>query len=210
MTSASKKSYAQVTFFEKVTTIGHAFLLRQLFFASFILQPFNANNLSLATILIWSLFTKQLYPESRAKGLIRHISDVSLNHLTKLKPAKLQFFLGTTESVYRTWAQNSNVPIVEEDLGENAKLFWLGPKRPNKVILYLHGEFAVAHSHTRGFAFFDTRTIYHLGGAFLLPATEQALSFWKYVQEQLTGKDNNMGVAILQYSESKIVISALF
>jgi acetyl esterase/lipase len=70
-----------------------------------------------------------------------------------------------------------------EDIGENAKIFWIlngewNGSVPQRVILYLHG------------------------GGFSLPLSEDAASFWRYVQSELKGRhDLDVGVAMLDYSQ---------
>ncbi|KAF8626654.1 hypothetical protein AX15_004745 [Amanita polypyramis BW_CC] len=156
MASQSRKSYAQVTALEKASALGHALLM--------------------PGVIFWSLCTWYFHAETRAKRFLRLINDVSLYHISKLEMSKLQYVIGTTDQVYRSWAEKSNVPVVVEELGEGAKLYWLGPKRPDRVILYLHG------------------------GAFLIPMFPSALSFWKYVQEHLSKGECETGIAILQYT----------
>lgn len=157
MAVEGKRAYAQVTPLEKAATIGYALLL--------------------PGVILWNVCTWYLHAETWAKSLSQLINDSALNHVTKLDTPKLQYMLGTTDKVYRAWAKKSGVPIVEEEVGEDAKIYWLGPKRPEKVILYLHG------------------------GGFLLPMFDCAPPFWKYVQEQLGKKGlNNTGIAILQYT----------
>lgn len=53
---------------------------------------------------------------------------------------QLQRALGTSLDVYKHWAKkNAQFPLVDE-LGENGRLFWIGPKRVDRVLLYLHGK----------------------------------------------------------------------
>ncbi|KAF8346546.1 Alpha/Beta hydrolase protein [Amanita rubescens] len=61
-----------------------------------------------------------------------------ISHITELEISKLQYLLGTTDQVYRAWAKNNGIPIVEEEIGQNTKLYWLGRKQSKRVILYLH------------------------------------------------------------------------
>ena len=88
---------------------------------------------------MWSIFTWFFHEQTRAKHLLRLINDASLSHITKLEVSKLQYLLGTTDQVYRTWAKNNGTLVAEEEIGQNAKLYWLGRKQSKRVILYLHG-----------------------------------------------------------------------
>ncbi|KAK2460374.1 hypothetical protein APHAL10511_007539 [Amanita phalloides] len=156
MGTQGKKSYAQVTALEKASAMGHALLI--------------------PGVILWSICTWYFYAQTRAKRLPRLINDVCMYHIGKLEISKLQYMLGTTDQVYRAWADKNSVPVVEEDLSEDAKLYWLGPKRAKRVILYLHG------------------------GAFLVPMMPPALSFWNYLQKQLSKEGHDIAIAVLRYT----------
>ncbi|PFH50371.1 hypothetical protein AMATHDRAFT_145239 [Amanita thiersii Skay4041] len=89
---------------------------------------------------------------------------------------QVQYISGPTSQVYRTWAKKHNVPVIVEELGSNARLYWIGSKTSDRVILYLHG------------------------GAYLLPMAEPALSFWKFIQQELTKQGIDVGIAVLEYT----------
>jgi len=85
-------------------------------------------------------------------------------------------FFGTTRMHYDNFLQESGLPPVEEKIGANCKLLWIGPKRNDRVLLYLHG------------------------GAFLLAMPGAAPAFWRYIQESLEKRGKPTGVAILEYT----------
>lgn len=47
--------------------------------------------------------------------------------------------MGTPMGVYETWARKNNVSRNVEGLSEDTRLFWIGQKKTEKVILYFHG-----------------------------------------------------------------------
>lgn len=52
-----------------------------------------------------------------------------------------------TMSTYEAWTKKNNVTPVVDEIGEDARLIWLGPKHIERVIMYVHGEltFHIAH-----------------------------------------------------------------
>jgi hypothetical protein len=105
---------------------------------------------------------------------------------------QFQFALGTTVQVYEGWAKQNGLPVVMEDIGSNAKLLWIGPKRTDRVVLYFHGK--VVHSIT-----FLPVTYTIAGGGFVIPMQYFAASFWNYVRLQLGRRDVDAGFAVLTY-----------
>ena len=41
--------------------------------------------------------------------------------------------------MYATWAQKSGADVLTDQLSEGATLHWIGPRRQDRVFLYLHG-----------------------------------------------------------------------
>ncbi|KIK51344.1 hypothetical protein GYMLUDRAFT_234144 [Collybiopsis luxurians FD-317 M1] len=114
---------------------------------------------------------------SKDKSLKRVRGDASFRYLTDaLSGAELQRFMGTSVSVYSTWARQHNLPILIEELEDGGKLFWVGPKRTEKMLLYCHG------------------------GAYIFPCQEFTISFWRYIQLELEKQGMDVGIAIMSYS----------
>jgi acetyl esterase/lipase len=94
--------------------------------------------------------------------------------------------MGSMQDTYSTWAKRNKRETYIEEIGENAKLFWIlneksGGEIPSRIILYLHG------------------------GGFHLPMFEDSASFWYHVLKELKGSSGlDVGVAILDYSEPRI------
>ncbi|KAM6489322.1 Alpha/Beta hydrolase fold [Amanita muscaria] len=89
---------------------------------------------------------------------------------------RLKYVTGNTPWVYATWAKWYNLPPTVTEIGNDARLLWIGPKRMEKVILYLHG------------------------GGYVVPMQHFFASFWHYVQQELESRGVKVGIAILNYT----------
>jgi hypothetical protein len=49
-------------------------------------------------------------------------------------------FFGPTSKAYGDFMKSQSLPPVVEDIGEDARLYWMGPKKAERVLLYLHGQ----------------------------------------------------------------------
>ncbi|KAJ7620106.1 Alpha/Beta hydrolase protein [Roridomyces roridus] len=93
--------------------------------------------LPLPVILAWTALAHSF---KATKPMKRILGDHSLRYLSShLTTAQLQYVLGTTDSVYKTWTEREGLEVVVDELGEDAKLLWIGPKRMDRVLLVLHG-----------------------------------------------------------------------
>ncbi|KAF8166296.1 Alpha/Beta hydrolase protein [Mycena galopus ATCC 62051] len=89
---------------------------------------------------------------------------------------QLQYAFGTTMSVYEKWTKQVKLSPVVEEVGDDAQLLWIGPKRTDRVLLFCHG------------------------GCFVLPSTDFTFDFWHHVQGELKKKNIEIGIAFVQYS----------
>ncbi|KAF8489444.1 alpha/beta-hydrolase [Russula emetica] len=53
-------------------------------------------------------------------------------------------FRVTTAEMYATWARKSGADVLTDELSEGATLHWIGPRRKDRVFLFLHGGGYVA------------------------------------------------------------------
>jgi hypothetical protein len=115
--------------------------------------------------------------------------------ISNLNIPQLQFAFGTSLSVYEKWAKQMKMAPVIDELGDGARLLWIGPKRVERVLFYLHGmhiALCLLRLMAKSYA----------GGCFLLPLTDFELDLFRYVQVE-SGKQNiHFGVAVLEYSAS--------
>ncbi|KAJ3529266.1 hypothetical protein NMY22_g9060 [Coprinellus aureogranulatus] len=98
-------------------------------------------------------------------------------YMNTLPYKQVKTILGSTsDRVYAAWVKRQGLPeIVEGPLVDEAYLYWIGPKRTDKVVLYVHG------------------------GAFFAPLLDPALSFWNYVRNDLQKQGIQTGFAVLGY-----------
>lgn len=99
---------------------------------------------------------------------------------------------GSTAAVYSGWVKRHGLPeTVEGPFVDDSLLYWIGPKRTEKVVLYVHGESTYndpCHNELR-----------LLGGAFFAPLQDCSLSFWNHVREDLGKQGVDAGFAVLGY-----------
>ncbi|KAK7038019.1 Abhydrolase-3 domain-containing protein [Favolaschia claudopus] len=133
----------------------------------------------LPAVLLWSVLTKTHASYNSERTLKRIIGDSALRYIIcSLSVPQLQALFGTTLTTYSKWSKAANLPLVIDELGQDARLLWIGPKRLEKVVLFVHG------------------------GGFLLPPGDMALSFWQYVQLELEKQNIEVGFALLNYTLS--------
>ncbi|PFH45237.1 hypothetical protein AMATHDRAFT_161574 [Amanita thiersii Skay4041] len=139
--------------------------------------------MSIAIYLTWKLLTKPFSEYTRNKTWRRILGDASFRYLGSLGLKKLLYLMGTTPWVYTTWAKWYKLPITVTELGDDARLLWIGPKKMERVILYLHG------------------------GGYVAPMQHFTATFWRYLQLRLESRGIDVGIAVLNYS---LVPSKLF
>lgn len=98
----------------------------------------------IAFVVSWRLLISPLYAHNRAKPWRRVIGDVFNRFLANSLPLNQHQYLVGNESDVETYKdvvsrKNTKQEPIVDDLGQGAKLMWLGEKRTDKVFLYLHG-----------------------------------------------------------------------
>ncbi|KAK7445756.1 hypothetical protein VKT23_014752 [Stygiomarasmius scandens] len=137
-------------------------------------------------VVVWNLLLYSTLRRNivKTKKWSRIIVDIRWRFTTSfLSVNQIQYMMGTSIQIYKDWAHAHDLPVtIEEistgsDASKKARVFWIGPKKLNRVILYLHG------------------------GAFLVPLQHVSISFWRCVQLSLKERSEmDTGVAILDYS----------
>ncbi|KAJ7160973.1 Alpha/Beta hydrolase protein [Mycena filopes] len=136
-----------------------------------------ASLIPLPAVLFWNVATTASASFNKNRSLKRIFGDSLLRYLvTNLSVPQLQYAFGTTLQVYRAWLKNRKLPATIDELGEDARLLWIGPKRLDRVVMFCHG------------------------GGFLLPAVDCSLSFWRHVQLELEKQDIEIGLILFNYS----------
>ncbi|KAJ3989604.1 Alpha/Beta hydrolase protein [Lentinula detonsa] len=121
------------------------------------------------------------------KPLKRRIGDALMRTASIYLPTPImQHIVGSGLDQYRRWAAKYQPELgttVEElpmdfdgGRGEQAHLFWIGPKRTEKVILYFPG------------------------GIYMFPVTEMMLKFWRNAQSEWSKQGLEVSVVVLSYS----------
>ncbi|KAJ7661577.1 Alpha/Beta hydrolase protein [Mycena polygramma] len=131
----------------------------------------------LPVILLWTALFTSHAPYNKDRSLKRILGDRAFRYcVSNLSVAQLQYASGTTFSVYNKWTKDNKMPVTVDDLGGDARLLWIGPKRTDRVLYFCHG------------------------GCFVLPTTDFTLDFLRYVQVELEKQNIEIGIAVLQYS----------
>ncbi|EKM76170.1 hypothetical protein AGABI1DRAFT_102467 [Agaricus bisporus var. burnettii JB137-S8] len=144
--------YGRPSFFEKVSIFFKLLLLPIVLVWTFVFK--------------WSGRTRK---RSVCDGRIRYV-------VTKFNIRQLQYLFGTTRGNYTTWCKQAKQEPQIESIGGDANLLWIGERRPEKVILYLHG------------------------GGFLLPPGVTNIAFFAHVVTKLRERGINASVAMLEYT----------
>lgn len=77
-------------------------------------------------------------PKTRARVLF----DTSARFiLENVDAAQLQALSVPTLDSYKKWAKEAKQDPIVDELGSDARLFWVGSKTAKRMILYCHGEF---------------------------------------------------------------------
>ncbi|KAF7362878.1 Abhydrolase-3 domain-containing protein [Mycena venus] len=131
----------------------------------------------LPAVLFWQVLRTSYEPYNKHRSLRRILGDSSLRYLfTNLTPTQLRNHFGSTLHVYGKWTKQFKVPAIVDELGVDARLLWIGSKRLEHVVLFVHG------------------------GGYFLPPPDFALSFWQHVQIEIAKCGVEAGFALLNYS----------
>ncbi|KAK0462367.1 Alpha/Beta hydrolase protein [Desarmillaria tabescens] len=95
----------------------------------------------------------------------------------------VKLILVETTDTYIKWTNSAGVVPVMEELPDGAKLLWMGPKRLDKVLFYVHG------------------------GAFLFGCSPSFMHFFRLLQLELNKRNINIGIVLLAY---KLAPDAVF
>ncbi|KAF8900448.1 hypothetical protein CPB84DRAFT_1747448 [Gymnopilus junonius] len=94
---------------------------------------------AIAFPLAWALLTWPFSPYGRAKSWKRILADKFLLTLvTHLNRRQMRSFLGPTSKHYINFCEKEGLEPVVEEIGTDYKLLWIGPKRNDRALLYLH------------------------------------------------------------------------
>ncbi|KAJ3975164.1 Alpha/Beta hydrolase protein [Lentinula raphanica] len=140
-------------------------------------------------VLLKTVLSPLLHPANtyNDKPLKRRIGDALMREAPEHLPESVMLrMVGTGLEQYRQFVSKyqpelgmtvEDLPLAYNDgRGEKAQLFWIGPRRTEKVILYFPG------------------------GAYVYPVIDMMLKFWRYAQMQWKRQGLEVGIVVLSYS----------
>lgn len=93
-----------------------------------------------ALYLVLALIKSPFTPYGRSKSWKRIIVDSAVLTLASgMNRRQFRAFFGSTTKTYETFLKEKKLPRVVEDIGDDARLFWIGPKHTDRVVIYFHG-----------------------------------------------------------------------
>ena len=94
----------------------------------------------LAVVLPWALLKAPFTSYGRAKSWKRILIDrLVLLVVTGTKRNQTRALFGLTQTTYDNFVNEAKLAPLVEDIGDDAKLLWIGPKVTDNVLLYFHG-----------------------------------------------------------------------
>ena len=92
-------------------------------------------------MLGWTFSTSSFYEINRHKVWPRIAHETSTRHLMHWLNARQMQWLSakSTRETYEECANERKLPVLIDELGSDGRLLWLGERRTDKVILYVHG-----------------------------------------------------------------------
>lgn len=118
--------------------------------------------------------------------------------LSRLSIQQLQAVSGSSLAGYSKWAKQRKIAHVIDEIGNGARLMWVGARDTDNVVIYCHGgPLCKAAMNLGQFNFF------YLGGGFVGPLSDFQVEFWHRVRQAIAKNHNGakLGVAILQYCQ---------
>ncbi|KAF9041017.1 alpha/beta-hydrolase [Hymenopellis radicata] len=131
---------------------------------------------SLPLLLSYKLVSSCWDKNQKHKTWQRVLSDVATGHLSRMTTPQVQAAVGSSLDVYNAFIKQAKLTSNIETLDNGLQIAWIGPKRTDRVALYLHG------------------------GGFTLFAPTCGLPFLHHVQEQVNKKGSPVGFAVLLYT----------
>ena len=95
-----------------------------------------------------------VFRENKGRSWRRAAHVAALRYLLGSAQNALDLKIGsrfTTAEVYAMWARKSGAAVLTDELSEGATLHWIGPRRKDRVFLFLHGTYAIFSYSGRDF-----------------------------------------------------------
>ena len=84
-----------------------------------------------------------VFRENKGRSWRRAARIASMRYLLGKVQNAFEIKLGfsvTTAEMYARWARKSGADVLTDELSEGATLHWIGPRREDRVFLFLHGK----------------------------------------------------------------------
>jgi hypothetical protein len=159
-------------------------------------------------VIAWALLKSPFTSYGRARSWKRVVIDrISLLVMTGMNRRQIRAFFGPTRKAYDDFIKSKKWEPVVEELGEDARLLWIGPKQTDRVLLYFHGMCINYGYPSRDGAL---KALDRIGGALVFGTAASSPAFWNYMQKNLERKGKPTGAAILNYCEAILYIPSPF
>lgn len=100
----------------------------------------QSQKLNLAVVLTWALLKAPFTPYGRAKSWKRILVDRFVRLIaTGMNRKQTRAIFGATRATYDNFVREAKLTPLVEEIGDDARLLWIGPKRTDNVLLYFHG-----------------------------------------------------------------------
>ncbi|KAF9033942.1 alpha/beta-hydrolase [Hymenopellis radicata] len=122
--------------------------------------------------IVWKLALNITTSKPWTRIVTESFSRYFTDHLTY---NQIQWLQPDTFGILKKWTRHHKITVTVDKLPSGASLLWMGPKRLDRVILYIHG------------------------GGFVFPISDFAIAFWHHVCSELHAKDVPVGMVFLAY-----------
>jgi len=145
-----------------------------------------------AAFITWALLKSPFTSYGRARSWKRIVIDrASFLVMTGMNRRQTRAFFGPTRKAYDDFIKSKNWEPVVEELGEDARLLWIGPKQTDRVLLYFHGncinyglfeihmEYSNSHLNRRRSCFWDSCVFSSLLELYAGKSGEERKAHWR-------------------------------
>lgn len=108
---------------------------------SYVSYPFTSHLESSGLSVVFHAISAPFRGSDGATTFGRHVQNgVTRKLVGRMSISQLQYISGTSSAAFAKWAsQHQSIETCTDDIGEGAKLHWIGNKKSNKVMFHLHG-----------------------------------------------------------------------
>ncbi|KAJ7626292.1 hypothetical protein DFH06DRAFT_1339433 [Mycena polygramma] len=120
--------------------------------------------IALPAVLLWTALSTSFASYNKDRSLKRILADRTLRYaLSHSDSSQVQAILGTTSDVYGKFTKQLGLPAIVDELEDYARVLRIGPKRLDRLVMFLSMA----------------------SGGYHLSVAQFALSFWQHVQIEL-------------------------